>query len=77
MQVLDSNLTVVCGAFNTLQGVGVDGIIVSNTTVSRPDSLQDRHKGEKGGLSGKPLKDLSTYVISEMFTLTEGEIMAE
>ena len=37
---------------------GIDGIIVSNTTISRP-SLASRHAGEAGGLSGAPLKDLA------------------
>lgn len=38
--------------------VGVQGMIVSNTTNSRPDTLKDTTnvKGEAGGLSGKPLK---------------------
>jgi len=35
---------------------GVDGVIVSNTTVSRPSSLINLSKGEQGGLSGRPLK---------------------
>ncbi len=34
----------------------MDGLIVSNTTISRPDSVQHRHKTETGGLSGAPLK---------------------
>jgi len=34
----------------------VDGVIVSNTTVSRPSSLVNSNKAEQGGLSGKPLK---------------------
>ncbi|KAF9815999.1 hypothetical protein IEO21_04249 [Rhodonia placenta] len=34
----------------------VDGVIVSNTTVRRPDSLIDPNKAEAGGLSGAPLK---------------------
>jgi len=37
---------------------GVDGLIVSNTTVSRP-ALRSRHAGESGGLSGVPLKALA------------------
>ena len=34
---------------------GVDGLIVSNTTISRPASLRSPHKGETGGLSGRPV----------------------
>lgn len=37
---------------------GVDALIVSNTTTSRP-SLASRHAGEAGGLSGVPLKALA------------------
>ena len=39
---------------------GVEGLIVSNTTVSRPDTLKSRHAEESGGLSGHPLKEIST-----------------
>ncbi|MBW8303761.1 MAG: quinone-dependent dihydroorotate dehydrogenase [Brevundimonas sp.] len=34
----------------------VDALIVSNTTLDRPDSLRSPHRGEAGGLSGAPLK---------------------
>ncbi|MEO5640395.1 MAG: quinone-dependent dihydroorotate dehydrogenase, partial [Sphingomicrobium sp.] len=37
---------------------GVDALIVANTTVSRP-ALSSRHRGETGGLSGRPLKALA------------------
>lgn len=36
---------------------GLDGLIVSNTTLDRPDSLRSAHAGESGGLSGAPLRD--------------------
>jgi len=42
---------------------GVDGIIVSNTTVARPDTLRSLFKGETGGLSGAPLFEPSTRVL--------------
>lgn len=45
-----------------------------NTTVQRPTTLQSNDKVEKGGLSGKPLNDIATGVISAMYVLTEGEI---
>jgi dihydroorotate dehydrogenase len=37
---------------------GVDALIVSNTTISRP-TLHSVQAGEAGGLSGAPLRDLS------------------
>ena len=35
---------------------GIDGLIVSNTTLDRPDSLRSPQRDEAGGLSGVPLK---------------------
>ncbi|XP_049896269.1 dihydroorotate dehydrogenase (quinone), mitochondrial [Epinephelus moara] len=55
--------------------LGVDGLMVSNTTVSRPETLQDPHKSEVGGLSGQPLKDLSTRTVREMYNLTKGKVL--
>jgi len=52
----------------------IDGLIVSNTTVSRPDSLKSALKSETGGLSGKPLKSLATQTITDMFRLTKGTV---
>ncbi len=52
----------------------LDGIVVSNTTLSRPDSLKSRHRAETGGLSGAPLFALSTRMLSEVYKLTEGAI---
>lgn len=46
--------------------------MVSNTTVSRPEMLQDLQRSEVGGLSGQPLKDLSTNTVREMYSLTKG-----
>lgn len=50
----------------------VDGLIVSNTTIERPEFLISDHKAESGGLSGKPLKDKSTEIIRHMYKLTDG-----
>ena len=53
---------------------GIDGMIVSNTTVSRPDAVTDRQRAETGGLSGKPLFNLSTHILREMAKRVEGRI---
>jgi dihydroorotate dehydrogenase len=42
---------------------GVDGVIATNTTISRPSSLRSRHAGEAGGLSGAPLHEASVNII--------------
>ena len=38
----------------------IDGLIISNTTISRPASLQSARKAETGGLSGAPLTVMAT-----------------
>jgi len=45
----------------------VDGLIVSNTTITRPDTLASLHATEQGGLSGAPLFNLSTEVLGEFY----------
>lgn len=53
---------------------GIDGLIISNTTIARPLTLQSRWRSEKGGLSGKPLFAPSTQVLAELYSLTQGKI---
>jgi dihydroorotate dehydrogenase len=53
---------------------GIDGIIISNTTISRPDSLINQNKVETGGLSGAPLFALSTQSLAEMYKLVGKKI---
>ena len=53
---------------------GMNAIIVSNTTIARPDSLQSAHKGEGGGLSGAPLFEPSTEVLKEFYAAAQGRI---
>jgi dihydroorotate dehydrogenase len=51
----------------------IDGLIVSNTTIARPDSLRSASKAETGGLSGKPLFTASTRILAEAFLRVEGQ----
>lgn len=51
----------------------IDGLTVSNTTVSR-DNLHSHHN-EIGGLSGRPLFKLSTELLSDMYKLTKGKTL--
>lgn len=53
---------------------GVDALIVSNTTVSRPESLTDPAKAEAGGLSGRPLFALSTRALKHFREATGGRM---
>jgi dihydroorotate dehydrogenase len=51
---------------------GIDGMIVSNTTISRPAQLSDARARESGGLSGRPLFDLSTRTLARTFLRVDG-----
>jgi dihydroorotate dehydrogenase len=53
---------------------GLDGLIVSNTTVARPAGLDPRYAGEAGGLSGRPLFPSSSALLGEMYRRTEGRL---
>ncbi len=43
---------------------GIDGLVVSNTTTARPQTLRGRHRNEAGGLSGCPLFEPSTRMLA-------------
>lgn len=53
---------------------GLDGLIVSNTTLARPETLRSPHKAEPGGLSGRPLFEPSTAVLRQFRRATEGRV---
>ena len=53
---------------------GMNAIIISNTTIARPGSLQSAHKGEGGGLSGAPLFEPSTAILKEFYAAAQGRI---
>ncbi len=53
---------------------GMDGLIVSNTTVARPAGLRGRHIAEAGGLSGPPLMAPSTALLAEAWRLSKGRL---
>jgi dihydroorotate dehydrogenase len=53
---------------------GVQGLIVSNTTITRPASLRSSHAFEPGGLSGAPLLSLSTRVLARSYLQARGRL---
>ncbi len=52
----------------------IDAVIATNTTLERPKSLRSRMAAKPGGLSGQPLKSLSTSVIEKLFRHLQGTI---
>jgi dihydroorotate dehydrogenase len=61
------DVATVCG------GGAVDGVIISNTTISRP-VLKSMQASEAGGLSGRPLFELATRQLATFYQLTHGKI---
>ena len=57
---------------DAVASVGFEGIIVGNTTLSRPSALASRWRGETGGLSGAPLMALSTRVLGQFHQAARG-----
>ncbi len=52
----------------------IDGLIIGNTTISRPQNLQSEYKTQAGGLSGKPLFEISNVVLQNIYQFTKGKI---
>ncbi|MEM7219102.1 MAG: quinone-dependent dihydroorotate dehydrogenase [Pseudomonadota bacterium] len=54
---------------SVLRDLGPDGVIATNTTITRPNGIAD---GEAGGLSGVPLRELSLRVVAELADALQG-----
>lgn len=52
----------------------LDGICLSNTTISRPMGLSKPFLTQKGGLSGAPLKPLALEALRRVAAVTKGRI---
>ncbi len=53
---------------------GVDGAILTNTTLSREGIPTDSHRNEPGGMSGRPLFTRSTRFLARCYLATEGKL---
>ncbi len=57
-----------------IEARGVDGIVVSNTTLAR-DGVSDRgFAAEAGGLSGRPLFARATRMLARIYRLSDGKV---
>jgi dihydroorotate dehydrogenase len=52
----------------------LDGIVATNTTIARPDSLRSASRAETGGLSGQPLFERSTAVLRQLHAHVGGRL---
>ncbi|HEX7858146.1 MAG TPA: quinone-dependent dihydroorotate dehydrogenase [Sphingobium sp.] len=53
---------------------GIDALIISNTTITRPATLRSSLAGEGGGLSGAPLHDLALQRLRDFRKATGGKL---
>ncbi|UPM41865.1 quinone-dependent dihydroorotate dehydrogenase [Halocatena salina] len=50
-------------ALAVVDDLELDGVITTNTTTDRPDSLESIHRAETGGLSGDPIEERATRAV--------------
>lgn len=67
----DAQLTDVAACLMEAQ---VDGVILGNTTLDRPEYLPANFYEQQGGLSGRPLTDKSTAIIRQFYKHTGGKM---
>ncbi len=53
----------VVDALELVEEFGLDGVVTTNTSTDRPDSLRSPNTSEQGGLSGKPIADRATRIV--------------
>src|SRR5262249_7817613 len=52
----------------------VDGAILTNTTISREGLQPSAHRGERGGLSGRPLFARSNRLLAKCYLASQGKL---
>ena len=70
----DINNDDISSIIELIKKYNIEGIIISNTTDRNRDNLIDAKKSEAGGLSGLPLKDISTQLIKKFHKEIKGDI---
>ncbi len=72
---LDKNqITDLAKASLAVKDEGLCGVILTNTTVTRPSLKTSDHQNLAGGLSGAPLFELSTDILRQFARITQNEI---
>jgi dihydroorotate dehydrogenase len=69
--IADADLPAIVGV---IEAHGVDGIVVSNTTLSREGVKDASFAAESGGLSGRPLFVRATRMLARVHRLIEGRL---
>jgi dihydroorotate dehydrogenase len=62
------------GIAHVLIDTGMDGVVATNTTISRPVPAATRHADESGGLSGRPLEPLARQAVATLAEALQGRL---
>jgi len=69
----DLNKDQLTDVLEVVKELNLDGIVATNTSTSR-DGLRSKYRSETGGLSGRPIADMSTKVIAHLYKESAGSI---
>ena len=73
----DLNLRQIDDVLDLIKEFGMDGVVATNTTVTRENLTTNPVRVEQigsGGLSGKPIRDRSTEIIRYIYRKTGGNL---
>lgn len=70
----DNDLAAIAAMSEAFLRYEMDGVIVGNTTLTRPGVERLRHGGEAGGLSGVPLKPLADQALKAFAEQLQGRL---
>ncbi len=70
----DINEEDISSIIELIKKYNIQCIIISNTTDSNREKLSDIKKNEVGGLSGEPLRKISTSLVKKFYKETNGKI---
>jgi len=59
----DLSESAVADAVSLVRELGLDGVVATNTTTERPQTLESPHRAETGGLSGRPIEARATEMV--------------
>jgi len=59
----DLHREVIADGLDLAEELGLDGVVATNTTTERPETLRSPEAGERGGLSGKPIEERATETV--------------
>ncbi len=59
----DLHREAITDALDLAEELGLDGVVATNTTTERPETLRSPEAGERGGLSGKPIEERATETV--------------